>query len=218
MNARTAVGARGSEERESYPELVQQSPPGVSEVRAKRSELTPSHGNASIMLVEAECQRRTVGRRSETASAKSSSCAVEVLQEVMSSPLDARVSPFGSPILTREKAASMESTEVPVAERVPGLGLVRRIVGEAEIPLPVVIPRVRLQEGVLVFGARLDVSPGAVEDVLVRVDELPCSLHGALVHGVGGHRPILARMSVAAKSSAPKVDLFDRSPGVGSEP
>ena len=83
----------------------------------------------------------------------------------------------------------MESTEVPVAERVPGLGLVRRIVGEAEIPLPVVIPRVRFQEGILLVGARLDVSPRAVEDVLVRIDELPCSLHGALVHGVGGHRP-----------------------------
>jgi hypothetical protein len=57
MNARTAVGARGSEERKSYAELVQQSPPSVGEVRAKRSELTPSHSNASIMLAEAECQR-----------------------------------------------------------------------------------------------------------------------------------------------------------------
>ena len=65
MNARAAIGACGSEERKSDTELVQQSPPGVGEVWAKRSELTPSHGKASITLIEAECQRRKVGRRSE---------------------------------------------------------------------------------------------------------------------------------------------------------
>jgi hypothetical protein len=69
-------------ERKSYAELVKQSPPGVGEVRAERSELTPSHSNASNMLVEAGCQRRKVGRRSEAGlEPESGPRAVEVLQE-----------------------------------------------------------------------------------------------------------------------------------------
>ena len=50
-------------------------------------------------------------------------------------------------------------TEVPVDERVPGLGLLGRSLGEPEMPLGEVIPRVGIEEGVLVVGAGLDVAP-----------------------------------------------------------
>ena len=65
-----------------------------------------------------------------------------------------------------------DAPEVAVDERVPGLGLVVGALGEPEVPLGVLLPRVRLQEGVLVVGARLHVAPVAVEHVLARVDEL----------------------------------------------
>ncbi len=135
----------------------------------------------------------------DRSSQRLSPSAVEVLQEGMSCLLDLLVSPLGGPVLAREQATPVESTEVTVGERVPGFGLLRRIVSESQKPFAVLMPRVRLEEGVLVLGARLDVSPRAVEDVLVSIDELPCSRHGGFVHGIGGHRPILARMSAAAK-------------------
>jgi hypothetical protein len=48
---------------------------------------------------------------------------------------------------------------------------------------------VRLEEGVLLGGARLELAPVAVEDVLSCLDQLPGALHRALVEGVRvGHQ------------------------------
>src|SRR5450759_234098 len=85
----------------------------------------------------------------------------------------------------------MDTAEVPVDKRVPGLGLVIRTVSEPEMPLGVFLPRVRLQEGVLLAGVRLDFAPVAVEDVLAAVDELLRMRHSAGVHGVRSHHSIL---------------------------
>ena len=78
----------------------------------------------------------------------------------------------------------MDATEVPVDERVPGLGLVAGTVGEPEMPLGVFLPRVRLQEGVPFAGAGLNFAPVAAEHVLAAVDELSRPRHGLRVHGV----------------------------------
>jgi hypothetical protein len=44
-----------------------------------------------------------------------------MLQERMGGELDLLVSPLGSSVLTSKQAASMDATEVPIAERVSGL-------------------------------------------------------------------------------------------------
>jgi len=51
---------------------------------------------------------------------------------------------------------------------------------------------VRLEEGVLIVGARLSVAPIALEHVLVSADELSRMRHGALVDRVRSHTSILA--------------------------
>src|SRR4051794_41711234 len=65
------------------------------------------------------------------------------------------------------------------------------------MPGRVVVPRVRLEERVLVGRRRLDGTPLAVEDVLAGVDELARALHAALVDRVAGHRPGLPRRATA---------------------
>src|SRR5688500_7725515 len=89
----------------------------------------------------------------------------------------------------------METSEVTVDERVPRLRLIGRILGQAEEPLRVVIPRMGLEVGVLIVRARLHRPPFAVQDVLVGIDELRGSGDGRPVHGVGGHCSILVGTS-----------------------
>jgi hypothetical protein len=64
----------------------------------------------------------------------------------------------------------MDTAEVSVDKRVPGLGVVAGTVGKPEMPQGVFLPAMRLQEGVLLAGARLDLAPVAVEHVLTAVD------------------------------------------------
>jgi hypothetical protein len=122
---------------------------------------------------------------------RSGSGAVEVLEELVSGELDLLVSPLGCPVLTSDQAHPVDATKVPVDECVSRLGVVVRTVGEPQMPCGVVIPRVRLQEGVLVLSARLDFSPHALEHVLVCVDEPSCVRNGVLVDRVRGHSLIL---------------------------
>jgi hypothetical protein len=66
----------------------------------------------------------------------------------------------------------MDAPEVAVNEGVPGLRLVLRAFSQPEVPRRVLVPRVRLQERVLVGGRGLEPSPIAAQDVVLRIDEL----------------------------------------------
>jgi hypothetical protein len=132
----------------------------------------------------------------------SGSLVVEVLQELMGGELDLLVSPLGGPVLTSDQAHPMDTPKVPIDERVPGLGVVGRTRSEPQMPLGVVIPGVRRQEGVLLLGAGLHLAPLAVEHVLVRVDQPSGSRHRALIDRVGSHGRILVE----------PLPLFKRSP------
>src|SRR6266536_2480045 len=61
------------------------------------------------------------------------------------------------------------------------------------MPFGVILPRMRLQERVLVLSARLGLAPIAFEDVLAGVDKSSRSFDGRLVQRVGGHELILSR-------------------------
>ena len=67
----------------------------------------------------------------------------------------------------------MDALEVAEDERVASLRLVRCAIRQPEVPRGVLVPRMVLQEGVLVVGGRRDLAPVAVEDVPLGVDELP---------------------------------------------
>jgi hypothetical protein len=117
----------------------------------------------------------------------SASCAVEVLQEFVGCQFNVLVAPLGRPELTGDQAYAMDAAEVPVDEAISRLGLVGRTVGESEVPFSIFIPGMRSQEDVLVLGARLTLTPVAIEDVLASVYEAPRSLNGLRVDGVRGH-------------------------------
>ena len=84
----------------------------------------------------------------------------------MGGEFDLLVPPLGRPVHAGDDAHPVDAPEVPVDKRVSGLGLVCRTVGEPEMPLGILLPRVLLQVGVLVAGAGLDLSPVAVGQVL----------------------------------------------------
>ena len=65
---------------------------------------------------------------------------VEQLQQLVGRELDVLVAPLGGPILTRDQPRPVDATEVPVDERVPGLRLLRRPVGQSQMPLGVLVP------------------------------------------------------------------------------
>jgi hypothetical protein len=102
---------------------------------------------------------------------RSTSCIVEVLQELMGRKLDVFMTPLCRPVLTSDQAHPMDAAEVSINERIPRFGLIACTISESEMPFAMFIPRMRLQEGVLVVGAGLDLAPAAVENILVRVDE-----------------------------------------------
>src|SRR5215207_2911652 len=104
----------------------------------------------------------------------------------------------------------MDAAEIAVDERVPGLRLVGSSVGEAEMPSPVLVPRVLLQERVLVIGARLGLAPVAVEHVLASPDELSRASYCAIVDRVGGDGGILAVLGGFATTRAPSPQPSDR--------
>ncbi len=117
----------------------------------------------------------TVGAASPAAAGRRASgqapVVVEVLQQLVGGELDLLVLPLGRPVVAGDQARPVEAPEVPEDEGVPRLGVVARPLGEAEVPGGVVVPRVRLEEAVLVVGARLGPAPLAAELVLVGVDE-----------------------------------------------
>ena len=134
----------------------------------------------------------------------SASCVVEVLQKLVGGQLDLLVPPLGGAVLTGDQAHPVDSPEIPVHKRVSGLRFVARAVGEPQMPRGVLVPRVRLQEGILVIGARLNLAPLALEYVLVRVDEPPRMCDGVPVDGVGGHGFLLS--VEATTRNLPSVD------------
>src|SRR6185437_4243980 len=117
--------------------------------------------------------------------------AVQALQQVVGGEFDLLVPPFGRPVETGDDAHPVQPLEIAVDECVPGLGVIAGTVGEPEMPAGVFLPGVRLQEGVLLLRARLDLAPVAVEYVLPGVDEMPCPRDTVRVHRVRSHRSIL---------------------------
>src|SRR5260370_5640831 len=104
---------------------------------------------------------------------------------------DLRVPPLGGPVVAGDDAHPVQPPEVAVDKGVPGLGVLAGTVGEPEVPAGVFLPGMRLQEGVLLRRARLDLAPVAVEHVLPGVDEVPCPRDAVRVHRVRSHRAIL---------------------------
>ena len=91
----------------------------------------------------------------------------------MGRELDLLVAPLGGPVVAGDDPGPVDPPEVAVDERVAGLRLAGRALGQPDVPERVILPRVLLEEGVLVLGARLDLAPIAVQHVLARVDEPP---------------------------------------------
>src|SRR5262245_29406902 len=86
----------------------------------------------------------------------------------------------------------MHVAEAAVDERMPCLRLIVRLLGEAEIPDGVLVPRVCPEECVLISCARLNVLPARAEHVLARVDQTLRVPDRLLVHRVCGHSRIPA--------------------------
>ena len=109
----------------------------------------------------------------------------------MGRELDVLVAPLGGPVDAGDQAGPVDTPKVAVDEAVPGLRLIRRAVGQAQMPLGVLVPRVPFQEGILFIGARLNFPPVALEHVLPGVDEVASSFHGRPVERVGRDHRIL---------------------------
>src|SRR4051812_13251450 len=110
---------------------------------------------------------------------------VQQLEQVVGGELDLLVPPRRRAVHAGDQAGAMQPPQVPVDERVPGLRPVVRAVREAEVPRPVLLPRVGLEVGVLGGGVRLHIAPLAVEHVLARFDELLRARDRALVDRIG---------------------------------
>ena len=101
--------------------------------------------------------------------------------------LDRLVAPLRRPENTRDDGRAMDPPEVAHDEGVAALGLVGRALGQAEVPGGVLLPGVLREIGVLGVGARLDLTPVAVEHVLAGLDEVSRVLDGRVVARVLGH-------------------------------
>src|SRR5437870_3602030 len=86
----------------------------------------------------------------------------------------------------------MDPAKVPVDERVPALGLVGRLVVEAEVPLGVFVPGVCFEESILVTRSGLSFAPVALEHILPSVNETASMCDCALIDGIRRH-PISMR-------------------------
>lgn len=91
---------------------------------------------------------------------------VEVLQQTVSREFDLLVPPLRRPVDARDERTPVHVGEVTVDERVPRLGLLPRALGQPEVPRPVAVVVVPVEERVLGVGIGLDVTPVAVEDDL----------------------------------------------------
>jgi hypothetical protein len=106
----------------------------------------------------------------------SGACVVEVLQELMGRKLDLFVTPLCGPVVAGDQAHSMDTAEVPVDERVPGLGL---------LGAPSVSPRCQTEYSFRECDFKKAFSAKAfgctsfhtlLSHVLMRVDQPPCAL------------------------------------------
>ena len=109
--------------------------------------------------------------------------AVEQLQQVVRRQLHVLVAPLGRAVDAGDQPGAVDAAEIAVHEGVAGLGLLRRPLGEAKVPLGVRVPGVGLREGVLLAGAGLDGAPVASEDVLVGRDQAPGAADAAIAPG-----------------------------------
>jgi hypothetical protein len=121
-----------------------------------------------------------------------------VLQEVMCGQLDFLVPPLRCPIDAGDQGRTVHPPQVTEDERIPRLGLISRTFGQAEMPSGVLLPGVPFQEGVLVVGAGLHLTPVAVENVLPGVDQPAAVFNCGLVERV--FRQCLPPFGVALKS------------------
>ena len=105
---------------------------------------------------------------------------VEVLQELVGGELDVLVVPLGGSVDAGDEARTGAPGGGRRTRRRSGPSSRRWRLGEAEVPGGVVVPRVGVEEGVLVVGGRLRVAPVAREHVLAGIDQLAAVLTAAL--------------------------------------
>jgi hypothetical protein len=130
---------------------------------------------------------------------------VQVLQQLVGGQLDLLVAPFSGSVVARDDPGAVDAPEVAKYKRVTLLGLVGRAVRQTEMPLSVLLPRVRFQEGVLVVGVRLNVRLLAFEDVVRGVNESPGMSDSAAIQLIGRHASSMRRASCSAARGACKL-------------
>ena len=74
----------------------------------------------------------------------------------MGGELDLLVPPLRGAVDAGDEARPVDPRQVPEDERVPGLGLVVRALGQPEVPGGVLLPGVPLEVGVLLLRPGLD--------------------------------------------------------------
>src|SRR4051794_16053112 len=141
----------------------------------------------SVSLVDSSV-KALIGRRGYPAP-PSGPGGVQQLQQVVGDQLDLLVPPLGRPVVAGDDPHPVHPAEVAVHERVAGLGLLVRAVGEREVPGAVLGPRVPREVGVLVLGAGLDPPPLAAQHVPPGRDQLPRVGDAGLVDEVLRHGP-----------------------------
>src|SRR5262245_66681272 len=94
--------------------------------------------------------RRPWFRTGMAGARRSAARPVQVLEQVVSRELDHLVAPFCGAIHAGDEAGAVDASEVADDEGVAGLRLVRRTIGQPEVPARVLVPRVTLEGGVLV--------------------------------------------------------------------
>ena len=82
----------------------------------------------------------------------------------------------------------MYPSKVPIDEGVTALGLVSRVVVEAEVSFGVFVPGVSFEKRVLVLRSGLYFAPVAVQHVLPGLDETASTRYRALIDRVRSHK------------------------------
>jgi hypothetical protein len=108
--------------------------------------------------------------------------------------LDLSVFPLRGPVVARDQAHAVQPTEVAEHEGITRLRLIRRSFGEPEVPRRVLTPVVRLEEGVLLGGTRLDVGPTTPHPVLTTIDQRSCLGDASPIHHIPRHETSLAQL------------------------
>jgi hypothetical protein len=98
--------------------------------------------------------------------------------------LDLFVAPLGGPIDACDECRAVNSPEVACHERVSGLRLIGSAFSQADVPCRVLLPRVVLEERVLVVGRRLHAAPVRVEHILPVLNEPLEMRNRILIHGI----------------------------------